>query len=925
MISEDLAKQALAKLKTPTAFDYFFDKLSSAEWIKPLLAVSPKTLLNPPDPESRDGGFSFPGWSVSRYLARVAPQSPEQVLDVIKRIPATKNFRVHEDFMDAALKMPAAHAVQISRLAEDWLKSEYTYFLPEKSVELALFLAKENLSQDALRLISLVIKPIATKKPESEDQESPFNKPKARARFPEWNYEDLLESKFLTIVDLLGKPAIEAAKLALIEALKIESRDEEQGAYWRPAIEDHGQNAFQEVKDHLLVATRDAYLIFLKKYPGEIEAVFRELTKTKILILKRLAFYLAGHAEVGSQKLVQSILLERENLEETSTWHEVAGILKNWFSRVDAVTRSTLVSWIREGRVKTYSDNPELDRGHWQLRMLSVIESETPEELKELFKELVSQHGTVEHPDFHSYHGAGWVGPTSPISSSELSKMAVTEVLEYLRKWEPSKEWFSPSVDGLGRQLVEAVKERPEEFLSDYKALFSLNPTYCRSIIEGLGGTNQKFSWEKALDFCLWIVTRPNSKRASKSEEEDPGFDWARTSGVRFLQKAFDDTTNPLPISLKAIVWQILEPVTKDPDPTDEREAQYLSDRNDYYQHCINTTRGTALETVVQYSLWVRRRNEIKGEAPSLELIPEVKTVLERHLDLKIDPQVSIRAVYGRYLPWLALFDGGWTQSLLPEIFPKEPELKRHFESAWFTYIVFCGVYDSTFALLYDYYSQAVQALGKLDADYKQTGSYEPNSRLAEHIVLAYGRGLKGSSELVDAFFKAAPKTIRAHAIDFIGRSLKGDKQEKIPEAIHTRFQKLWEKRAVEDTKNVAGELKEFGWWFVSGAFEPSWAIDNLTSAVERVAEAEPDTFIMETLEQYVISEPMRVLKFAEVYAAGPVKKGNVWFIKDHFRQLLQKLKAQLAPQDQDRFKALINRLGAAGYLEFRDLISEPR
>src|SRR5438045_3498424 len=104
MITEELVRAAVSKIKSPAAFDYFFDKLSSADWIEPILKVTPKFLLDPPEPEKTENGISFPVWSASRFLARVAEQNPSQVLNVIKKVKTT-NFHIHEDFVEAALRM----------------------------------------------------------------------------------------------------------------------------------------------------------------------------------------------------------------------------------------------------------------------------------------------------------------------------------------------------------------------------------------------------------------------------------------------------------------------------------------------------------------------------------------------------------------------------------------------------------------------------------------------------------------------------------------------------------------------------------------------------------------------------------------------------------------------------------------------------
>ena len=105
MISpEQVKKRAVDLIKNRSEYEYFFSRLSSSEWIVPL--GNEGFFTSPPDPIA-DGDYArVPVWPESQYLARVAGDSPELVRDVILRAPTTKNFRVLEDFVDAALKMP---------------------------------------------------------------------------------------------------------------------------------------------------------------------------------------------------------------------------------------------------------------------------------------------------------------------------------------------------------------------------------------------------------------------------------------------------------------------------------------------------------------------------------------------------------------------------------------------------------------------------------------------------------------------------------------------------------------------------------------------------------------------------------------------------------------------------------------------------
>jgi hypothetical protein len=225
--------------------------------------------------------------------------------------------------------------------------------------------------------------------------------------------------------------------------------------------------------------------------------------------------------------------------------------------------------------------------------------------------------------------------------------------------------------------------------------------------------------------------------------------------------------------------------------------------------------------------------------ASGLAELPEIREVLETHLDPTHDPSLAIRAVYGQWLPRIVLLDRGWTSAQLSRIFPPEqPELR---DVAWETYTVFCPPYDNVFEVLESEYAAAVGRLGRPVGGDRRVA--DPEECLAEHLMLLYGRGKLGADPLrglVERFFEEAPGRIRGRAIQFIGRSLRENKT-KIPVAVIRRFVARWEHRIAQARFSSAEsieELSDFGWWFVSQKFDEAWAMERLEEAL-RLAGAE--------------------------------------------------------------------------------------
>ena len=112
MPSDEVVQKVLRSIKRRADYDYFFDKIGSPDWIVPL---RDNGLFSSPPSVEIDGDYlKHPGWPESKYLSRMVEQAPEQVVETILLVPDTDNERVHEDFVEAAIKMQPDDAVKIA-------------------------------------------------------------------------------------------------------------------------------------------------------------------------------------------------------------------------------------------------------------------------------------------------------------------------------------------------------------------------------------------------------------------------------------------------------------------------------------------------------------------------------------------------------------------------------------------------------------------------------------------------------------------------------------------------------------------------------------------------------------------------------------------------------------------------------------------
>ena len=276
------------------------------------------------------------------------------------------------------------------------------------------------------------------------------------------------------------------------------------------------------------------------------------------------------------------------------------------------------------------------------------------------------------------------------------------------------------------------------------------------------------------------------------------------------------------------------------------------------------------MHAVIRYALWLRRQMESSPEARNrlregFGAMPEVREVLERHLDPAVDPSPAIRAVYGRWFAWLLMLDGPWAKARVPEVFPREKALEPLRDAAWEALISFSPAYDHLLGIIGPEYERGVELIDRFSQ--RDEHKVHPENRLAEHLMVFYLRGGLALDEkgLLARFFREAPQTLRRHALGFIGRTLNAQ-QGKIPPDFELRLRHLWERRlqVAEQAADPAAHLQElaaFGWWFASGKLEDAWSLRQLVKVLELGVKIEAATEVITRLKDLAEKHPERTVQ----------------------------------------------------------------
>ena len=84
----------------------------------------------------------------------------------------------------------------------------------------------------------------------------------------------------------------------------------------------------------------------------------------------------------------------------------------------------------------------------------------------------------------------------------------------------------------------------------------------------GLLHVDARFSWQRVLELCSWVVSQPVviPGRTGIIETKDPDWMWTLVASVSFIGEGFKSKVIPFP--LREAVWNVIEGLSKAEEPS---------------------------------------------------------------------------------------------------------------------------------------------------------------------------------------------------------------------------------------------------------------------------------------------------------------------------------------------------------------------
>lgn len=909
--------------------NYLFNELKekSPVWLGLLEKNDFFKCLPEPEYDSDKKATYYSLWPASRYLAHISSLKafdPAEIFQVVKGIPRTRNTRVHIDLIDCAINLPPKYAKEFVKEAEEWLSLPFQHFLPEKLATLIIHLSEGEEIDKAIQLTRALFEVKADSRKERKTKLRIPVDPKAR--FETWDYEDALNRVIPTLVKKSGIRALECISDLFENALNIKSQsnkvkgNEDYSYIWCSTISANIHRS-RNILEILMVSVYKAAKELVSVDKQKLALVIKSIEERQWNAFQRIALIILSEFPDLAPELIVRKLLDKKLFDAAWARNEYWPLAAKTLNILLSDQQNIVFKWIEDGPKYETSDQ---GKKVWQKDRFGWISHWLKEPWKSKYESLSKEFGPPSSPEVFRI-ATEWVGPTSPKTKDDLKLMSPQEIISFLKIWRTPDTMRGDSMEGLGRILSTIVAEEPQKFSLILTDLKGHDPTYVRSVLDGLTKAVEEgrvFEWDKIIDLCKWVVEQPRQipgrKNASGHLEFDPDWSWTRKQIARFFEVVFGKSS--IPIKFRDSVWPILQVLTNDPDPDPDDATM------DPATESINSVRGVAMHAIIRYALWIRRNFEQNEEVSKLnaglEEMKEVKRILEEKLNPDIEKTLAIRSVYGQWLPWLVLLDPAWVTLSLHKIFSKEKQLTQFRDAAWETYIVFCHPYDNILDVIKNEYTAAIERIDDSE-EFAKAGE-----GLSEHIMTYAYRGkvnIDDPKDLFTLFFAKAPLSLRKTSFEFLGRVLYNTEGE-VPVRIKEQFKRIWENRVAFHEKEKQGneiqELNGFGWWYASGKLDEQWALEQLILSLQMGALADPEQFVIDHLEKAVSTYPLLVAQALILIIDGSEDEWLITGSKEEIRKIAEVVYKNSDSTIKKSGTDLINRLVAKGYLEVRSLLN---
>lgn len=669
-------------------YEHFFRNVNDIEWVKALLKND--YFQNPPEPVSDERGIRFPNWPETKALIRLVKKDPAFITQIVLDLPETDNIRVHEDYIEIAVKaLPHENAIKVLELEIEWMaQQDFLYFGYSNTAADSLI----ELIKSEQKSICLSIMNILTELEVEEKDIEAFGaktkmvdvKPK---RLDDWHFEELFRKQFTDLYQELNVDLLKIYCDRLTEAIKADISPEDTSGndysyYWRPAVHDHKENSSYRIESFLFGEIRKLSDNLISDFSKEVIELLRRYDYP---IFQRLELYLRDTKFELLRDGTSEFLKSYDVLSNRNYRFEVIQLLKNHFGELDKDVKESYFSIIEEGLgkeddwIKERKKHYDKDYTHedflraektYKYKKLLPISDYLEGDLKKTFQELSNELADVEYSETLISTSSGSVAPQIAITDEEIEKLSVEELLILFESRKPENESYRYWSGDISFNFSKLLKKRYEDVILNIE-LFKDYPNYAIYVInhvrDKVENSEKDVLNENILEFFDWVVNGTQDNKDGENRVWRTSFQsiaWGLHKAIR--SKVHDKFLS----SNSDTVFSILETLVNDYDPN-EAKIKEAFERNDLISCSINSVRGVSIEAYIDYLSLLKDEEEKEEKTLRDKLDYLLESIKEREIIARYIDHTAL----GGYLGVIAYVSMDWLKKNIEDVLARDEDV----------------------------------------------------------------------------------------------------------------------------------------------------------------------------------------------------------------------------------------------------------
>jgi hypothetical protein len=916
----------LISMMTSSALTIYTLDLLDPSWLEPLESVG--YFRDRPSTGNESGTAANPFWPVSRYLRKVAKETQgnlriaQTLYRILSFMPSPDTYAIVRDMIDISISLPREMLRGVVPIIQRILSSSDNVEFVNVS-ELIISLTENNDISPALRLFATIF---AVFRKSSDTSRSNFPSP-AIAFMDNWHYREEMGKCLPPLMDRGGMRFLEHLCQLLDEHMRIDAKDKFQGPddysyIWRPAVEEHEQNTYDDPRDTLITAIRDCATFISARTPSQFPEIIEMMDSQQWFVFTRIMLYLLAESPVAPREMIAKYATEPYLFSEVGVRHEYSILLKNRFNLLSTDQQGTIFAIIENGPDQTSftahvqrnfnrpasQDERTSYQHRWQYDWLSYIQADLPSDWRSRFEDLKREIGDIDDPSFPVYRssGAGQGWSEGPAAGRE-QHMTIETLLgrghqEGAMVLSGEELWrIAARLRNLTEMDRGTVSARTEEI--------ALLPVMLVDAITSglLDGVKQS---DETLPTVLRLATAIVTKATVVDHEADQEALLAIATRIihQVVPTEIGQVNQEQLETLTALMSRLLTFVKSGPTG----HAIQASEQSDPLNEAINTLGGRIVDTGIRLALFERKLIGNGGDdkqGPNW-LFGSLSEIL-----LRLTPhERSVTAILGYRFPFLMQLSPSWAAEYAQHVFPLSATQSERWFVAWGSYVTRSGAHDTVFEVLQPQYAKAVSQLA---------GNHLPSSRdrefgLAQHLAGYYWRArITLRDKLFQDFMLLASEGGISAFLSTIGRGVQDRTATPVGalQALADWILSKWKSRRRAAKK----ALSAFGWWFPHPALgSPLWRIELLRKAVTKAGSAQNLDQVLTALEQLALELPDQVLRCLRALAYGSPNESISYHLASRSVPILEKAAEGVSAASVSYIGEIADHFGSLGNFQYR-------